>query len=109
MTKKARAIDEMFDKDEVQDVLRDSFYAPPADPPRRRTRSGQTSKRKRKTTKARPSHYDVICISMYKEDLARLDEKVRALKDSGHRKMSRSALIRFALDQVDLTKLPKSY
>ena len=46
---------------------------------------------------------------MYKEDLARLDEKVRALKDSGHRKMSRSALIRFALDQVDLTKLPKSY
>ncbi|MCZ7681915.1 MAG: hypothetical protein M5U28_25230 [Sandaracinaceae bacterium] len=51
----------------------------------------------------------MICISLYKEDLARLDAKVRELKERGHRKMSRSALIRYALDTVDLEALPRSY
>jgi len=38
-----------------------------------------------------------------------MDAMVSQLKEAGHRKMNRSALIRFALDQVDLSKLPKSY
>ena len=40
---------------------------------------------------------------------ARLDEKVKLLKAQGHRKMSRSALIRYALDTADLEGLPKAY
>lgn len=87
--------------DEVEEVLRETFYSAPKalTPPK---------KKKRKKAK-KPDHYKVICISMYTEDLARLDAKVAELKESGHRKMSRSALIRFALDQVDPSKLPPSY
>lgn len=81
--------------DEVAEVLRDTFYsAPPKKKPKKA---------------AKPDHYKVICISMYTEDLERLDAKVAELKESGHRKMSRSALIRFALDHMDLEKLPPSY
>lgn len=59
--------------------------------------------------KAAAEHYSIVCISLYNEDLERLDKKVQELKRAGHRKMTRSALIRFALDQVDTRKLPKSY
>jgi hypothetical protein len=88
--------------DEVDEVLRDTFYAAPKtlSPPK---------KKKRKKKAAKPDHYKVICISMYTDDLERLDAKVAELKESGHRKMSRSALIRFALDHMDLSKLPRSY
>ena len=50
-------------------------------------------------------HYKVICISLYNEDLQRLDGMVDTLKGKGFTKASRSALIRAALDQVDLTKI----
>lgn len=83
------------------DVLRDTFYkSEPAPKPRAR------APRKRKP---KPTHYQVICISLYEEDLARLDEKVSKLKAGGHRKMSRSALIRYALDTADLEGLPRPY
>ena len=94
--------DGMFGEDEVREVLRESFYAP-AQP----KAAKKTKKAKKKAKK--PDHYDVICISLYKEDLGRLDQKVQALKAKGHRKMSRSALIRYALDTVDLDALPRSY
>ena len=87
---------DIFEANEVNDVLRETFY---------------TSKKRKpkKIAASKPDHYDVICISLYKEDLARLDKMVGALKKKGHRKMSRSALIRFALDQVDLSELPRAY
>lgn len=78
------------------EVLRDDFYAPPR-------------RRARKVVARAELPYDVICISLYKEDLAALDAKVQLLKSKGHRKMSRSALIRFALANVDTSKLPRSY
>ena len=84
--------------DEVEEVLRETFYTAP-----------KTLSPPKKKKAPKPDHYKVICISMYLDDLARLDDKVADLKASGHRKMSRSALIRFALDQVDLSKLPPSY
>jgi hypothetical protein len=92
----------VFERDEVREVLRATFFRPGAEAaprvraPRRRPRKDEVD-------------YEVICISLYKDDLARLDEKVQQLKRSGHRKMSRSALIRFALDSVDTGKLPRSY
>jgi hypothetical protein len=93
-------VGEVFEEDEVSAVLRDTFYG------------GKATKRKRgkaKKAKKKPDHYDVICISLYKEDLAQLDEMVAKLKKRGHRKISRSALIRFALDQVDIRELPRAY
>ena len=56
---------------------------------------------------AKPSHYKVICISMYTEDLKRLDAMVEALKARGLTKANRSALIRYALGEVDLDRVPK--
>ncbi len=93
-------VNQVLEEDEVSAVLRDSFYG------------GSGAKRarpKKKTAKKKPDHYDVICISLYKEDLAQLDEMVAKLKKRGHRRISRSALIRFALDQVDIRKVPRAY
>jgi hypothetical protein len=55
----------------------------------------------------KPLHYKVICISMYTDDLKRLDTMVEALKARGMTKANRSALIRYALSNVDLEQVPK--
>jgi len=54
----------------------------------------------------RPTHYKVICISMYTRDLEELDAKVAELKRRGWTKANKSQLIRLALSQIDVTKLP---
>lgn len=53
------------------------------------------------------THYKVICISLYNEDLRRLDEKVEQLKKRGVRRASRSALIRHALDCIEPHDVPR--
>lgn len=55
----------------------------------------------------KPTHYKVICISMYTKDLKRLDEMVDTLKAKGMTKANRSALIRYALGEVDLDQVPQ--
>jgi uridine kinase len=92
-------VSEVFEEDEVGAVLRDTFYR------------GKKPKRRPAKAKKQPKadHYDVICISLYKEDLARLDAMVAKLKKRGHRRVSRSALIRFALDHVDPKDFPRAY
>ena len=87
----------VLDADEVQGVLSGAFYAPGAAP----------KPRAEGTTAEKPAHYKVICISMYTRDLARLDGLVEELKKRGVTKANRSALIRAALDQVDLAKIPR--
>jgi hypothetical protein len=88
--------------DEVQGVLSGSFYAPdePAPPPARGRKAG-------KAAGPKPAHYKVICISLYTKDLEHLDALVDELKARGITKANRSALIRVALDQVDLDKVPR--
>ena len=54
----------------------------------------------------RPTHYKVICISMYTQDLEDLDAKVAELKRRGWTKANKSQLIRLALSQIDIDKLP---
>lgn len=95
--REATGVNGVLDEDEVSAVLRDSFYG------------AKTKKRNRVQTKKKPDHYDVICISLYKEDLAQLDKMVAKLKKQGHRRISRSALIRFALDQVEIGDFPRAY
>jgi hypothetical protein len=63
--------------------------------PRRRAANGQL----------KPTHYKVICISMYTRDIEELEAKVAELKRRGWTKASKSQLIRLALSQVDLDKL----
>ena len=87
----------LLDRNEVEGVLSGAFYTPRA--------SGGV--RPKPSPAERPAHYKVICISMYTDDLAHLDEMVDALKARGLTKANRSALIRHALEQVDLSKVPR--
>ena len=88
----------MLDRDEVEGVLSSSFYASP----RRLERPHAARERD-----AKPTHYKVICISMYTDDFKRLDEMVDALKARGLTKANRSALIRYALGDVNLDSVPR--
>jgi len=83
-----------FDADEVQGVLTGRFYS---------ARDERPSER----DVGKPTHYKVICISMYTKDLEKLDQLVGELKARGLTKANRSALIRAALDQVDLDRVPR--
>ncbi|HRH00071.1 MAG TPA: hypothetical protein PLR99_27685 [Polyangiaceae bacterium] len=86
----------VLDGDEVQGVLSGAFYTNDSPSPRRETAAAD-----------KPQHYKVICISLYTKDLARLDAMVDDLKQQGVTKANRSALIRAALDQVDLARVPR--
>jgi hypothetical protein len=88
---------QLFDAEEVEGVLSGAFYKPDRDEPPAED----------KAERAKPTHYKVICISMYVDALARLDEMVMELKRRGYTKANRSALIRHALDTMDLDEVPK--
>lgn len=105
----ARAVRELFDEGEVRDVLRETFYRSesPLMPVAATAPLAETGKKRRRVNKPKPDHYEIICISMYKDDLGRLDQKVADLKSRGHRRMTRSALIRWALEQLDLDSVPR--
>jgi len=79
-------------------ILSEEYYGRPA-------RAG-TAPGAAKKSAARPTHYKVICISMYTRDLEELDAKVAELKRRGWTKANKSQLIRLALSQIDLDKLP---
>jgi hypothetical protein len=89
----------VLDRDDVDGVLSQSFYSPTVPPRQTSGRSGDKSEK--------PTHYKVICISMYIEDLKRLDDMVEKLKARGLTKANRSALIRYALGGVDLESVPR--
>ena len=59
--------------------------------------------------KPKPTHYKIVRISLYTEDIARLEALVAELKQRGHTKANKSAVIRYALDSVDISKMPKGY
>jgi hypothetical protein len=84
-----------FDRDEVEGVLSGRFYTTREERPAAEERDDK------------PTHYKVICISIYNKDLEQLDDLVAQLKKRGMTKANRSALIRAALDQVDLDRVPR--
>jgi len=90
----------ILDADEVQGVLSGTFYT-------QMDEERENPRRAPKGQGEKPLHYKVICISMYTKDLDRLDALVSELKSRGLTKASRSALIRAALDQIDLDKVPR--
>ena len=82
--------------DDVDQILTDCFFS---------ERELETNNRSDR--EAKPEHYKIICISLYNEDLVRLDEMVTNLKKRGLTKASRSALIRYALSNVNLDLVPR--
>lgn len=82
-------------------ILTEEYYG--------RRRDGATPPEARKVRatakQPRPTHYKVICISMYTQDLEDLDAKVAELKRRGWTKANKSQLIRLALSQIDIDKL----
>ena len=102
----AEGVKAVFSDEEL--VLRESFYRDESAPVRPLAMLGSDAKRRARPKQQKAEHYEIICISLYNEDLARLDEKVRALKAGGHRRMTRSALIRYALDQIAVDDVPRS-
>ncbi len=100
-----------FDEEEV---LARTFFTPsapvdgqPLDPA---SRNGVgRGRHSNKARKLKPSHYKIVSISLYMDDIDRIDTLVRELKRRGFTKMNRSSLIRFALDTVDIDKLPRQY
>jgi len=90
----------VLDGDEVQGVLTGAFYQAPPE-------SVRMLKAERDANKAKPTHYKVICISMYTKDLDQLDVLVEELKARGITRANRSALIRAALEQLDIDKIPR--
>ena len=89
---KLMAHDPLSDADAI---LSEEYYG--------RRRDGAASRRaaqaarSRRRRPARPTHYKVICISMYTRDLEDLDAKVAELKRRGWTKANKSQLIRLAL------------
>jgi hypothetical protein len=95
---KLMAHDPLSDADAI---LSEEYYG------RRPNAPAEPASAPRRTPKLpRPTHYKVICISMYTRDLEDLDAKVAELKRRGWTKANKSQLIRLALSQIDLDKLP---
>lgn len=108
--------DPLADDDEVlartifggERIPQSAPVAPPAANTARRVRASST-RRTKSRRKSRNDHYKVISISMYNEDIAQMDKLVEELKKRGFTRANRSALIRFALDNVDIDKMPRGY
>jgi hypothetical protein len=92
----SHAVSSLLDREEVEGVLSGAFYSPAMQP-----------RIQDKPLVPKPTHYKVICISLYNDDIDHLDAMVDALKARGLTKANRSALIRHALAQVDLDKVPR--
>ncbi|MEO0812776.1 MAG: hypothetical protein AAFY60_07930, partial [Myxococcota bacterium] len=75
---------------EGEDVLLDAMYGPAK--PRRAARRAPAPK---------PDHYKIVSISLYREDIERLDLMFRELKRRGVYKANKSQLIRHALPRLE--------
>jgi hypothetical protein len=93
---KLMAHDPLSDADAI---LSEEYYG------RRSRAEAATAPRRATKGQPRPTHYKIICISMYTRDLEELEEKVAELKRRGWTKANKSHLIRLALAQIDLDKL----
>ncbi len=52
--------------------------------------------------KEKPTHYKIMCVSMYLKDIKELEEKVAALKARGYTRANKSQLIRMALRRINV-------
>ncbi len=91
---------------ETEAILREDFYGRPARATARGTMVGDEVVEEPTSVKAKPTHYKVVCISLYTRDIENLEATVAELKRRGYTKANKSQLIRIALSQLDIDKLP---
>jgi hypothetical protein len=58
---------------------------------------------------AEDARFRRVNISLFPEDIELLNEMVRTLRKRGYRRVSKSQIIRYALQTADLEKMPQSY
>jgi len=93
-------------------ILREDFYGQPKGITTQPVgtpapvESVDASARKPAKQKEKPTHYKVVCISLYTQDIENLEATVAELKRRGHTKANKSQLIRQALRLLDIDKLP---
>jgi hypothetical protein len=88
----------------IDDPLAEHFYQAPA-------RAGASRAKSRARGKGRQPLPDgkswrLVTFSFYEDDVKRLDALLAEAKKKGHRKVSRSQIVRLALRNVDLSGLP---
>jgi len=79
---------------ETEAILRQGFYG------------GGNAEPHPEPARAKPTHYKVVCISLYTKDIENLEATVKELKRRGYTKANKSQLIRYALSMLDIDKLP---
>jgi len=68
----------------------------------RQKRMQRKKRRKKRKRIKKPSHYKLVCISLYLEDIKKLEE------GRGYTKASKSQIIRFAIDRVPIIDMPRA-
>jgi len=84
-----------------EDVLSELFGARLGTRARRSDVTGEEDR-----ARSKPTHYRIVSFSLYLEDIARLEDLVRRLKEKGYTKANKSQVIRYALATVDIEKMP---
>ena len=106
MKKKARDDEELGLGDDplaADDPLVEHFYkkgTPEKEKPKRSRAKGRQPLKDGRT-------FRLVTFSFYEEDVARLDALLEEAKKLGHKRVSRSQIVRLALRQVDVKELPE--
>lgn len=100
-----RVLKKTQDNSELVETLYSRRAGMPAMVPRNSRRRQRLKKRRGR----RPSHYKLVCISLYNHDIQKLEQHVQILKQRGHTKANKSQVIRFAIDKVPVEKMPRVY
>ena len=93
----------------AHDPVFEALYAPSAvvarapAPPAPHPNKGRTKERR---PLKEGQDWRLVTFSFYEDDVERLDALLVQARKLGHRKVSRSQIVRLALRQVDLSKLP---
>ncbi|MBN1959341.1 MAG: hypothetical protein JW841_00215 [Deltaproteobacteria bacterium] len=87
---------------EGEQLLLDALFGPPPVAPKR-------PQAVRRTIQSKPQHYRIMSISMYTDDIERLEQMVAELKRRGNYKANKSQLIRHALTKVNLDEVPEEF
>lgn|GEM_PF-1353103 len=86
----------------------DAFYAStPPTPVPTTTSSAKKARSRGRQPLPEGRTFRLVTFSFYEEDVARLDALLKLARQKGHRKTSRSQIVRLALRQVDIDGLPE--
>ncbi len=89
------------------DPLVEHFYQRPSALSAPSTRTPRSDRTKGRQPLRDGQSYRLVTFSFYEEDVARLDALLCEAKRLGHRRVSRSQIVRLALRQVDVKDLPE--